>query len=67
MTMMLKSLKQKIAKVGIGLFCAGCVFLSSAAYSQADLTPLMHLNWIRLITLPLCMQKQHPMITSQMR
>ena len=33
--MMLKSLKQKIAKVGIGLFCAGCVFLSSAAYSQA--------------------------------
>lgn len=32
--MMLKSLKQKIAKVGIGLFCAGCVF-SSAAYSQA--------------------------------
>ena len=33
--MMLNSLKQKIAKVGIGLFCAGCVFLSSAAYSQA--------------------------------
>ena len=33
--MMLKSLKEKIAKVGIGLFCAGCVFLSSAAYSQA--------------------------------
>lgn len=35
--MMLKSLKQKIAKVGIGLFCAGCVFLSSAAYSQAEI------------------------------
>ena len=32
--MMLKSLKQKIAKVGIGLFCAGCVFLSSAAYQK---------------------------------
>lgn len=30
-----KKFKQKIAKVGIGLFCAGCVFLSSAAYSQA--------------------------------
>ena len=57
--MMLKSLKQKIAKVGIGLFCAGCVFLSSAAYSQAAS--------YTAYALKLNMQKQHPMITSQMR
>ena len=43
--MMLKSLKQKIAKVGIGLFCArmGHFFLQQHILRR-HLTPLMHLN-----------------------
>ena len=42
--MMLKSLKQKIAKVGIGLFCAGCIFFLQQHILRRRLTPLMHLN-----------------------
>ena len=63
-----KSLKQKIAKVGIGLFCAGCVFLSSAAYSQAAsyTAYALKLNKTNNFT-SMHAKKQHPMITSQMR
>lgn len=65
--MMLKSLKQKIAKVGIGLFCAGCVFLSSAAYSQAASYTAYALKLNKTNNFTSMHAKQHPMITSQMR
>ncbi len=62
-----KSLKQKIAKVGIGLFCAGCVFLSSAAYSQAASYTAYALKLNKTNNFTSMHAKQHPMITSQMR
>ena len=43
--MMLKSLKQKIAKVGIGLFYVQDVyFFLQQHILRRHLTPLMHLN-----------------------